>query len=172
MKRWQFLVVLPLLMLLGACGFRPLYGTDSTSPGVANDLASVGIPEPQDRLNQLIRNDLLSAMRPAGTAEPDRYKLDIEAKAMEDKSIEEKSSNSPHSASTRRLTVRVMASFELRDMSGGKTVYKGRTFSNVSYDDVGQSFADLQARTNAMERGAHEIALDIRTRLAAHFASR
>ena len=54
---------------------------------------------------------------------------------------------------------------------GGKTIYRGKTFSNVSYDDVGQSFADLQAKTNAVERGAHEIALDIRTRLAAHFAS-
>jgi LPS-assembly lipoprotein len=168
MKRWQFLIVLPLLMLLGACGFRPLYGSDSTSPGVANDLASVSIPEPRDRLSQLIRNDLMSTMRPAGTAEPDRYRLDIDAVATEDKSIEDSS----NSRSARRATVRVMANFELRDLSGGKTVYKGRTFSNVSYDDVQQSFADLQARTNAMERGAHEIALDIRTRLAAHFASR
>ena len=168
MKRWQFLIVLPLLMLLGACGFRPLYGSDSTSPGVANDLASVSIPEPRDRLSQLIRNDLMSTMRPAGTAEPDRYRLDIDAVATEDKSIEDSS----NSRSARRATVRVMANFELRDLSGGKTIYKGRTFSNVSYDDVQQSFADLQARTNAMERGAHEIALDIRTRLAAHFASR
>jgi len=169
MKRWQFLVVVPLLVLLGACGFKPLYGSDGTSPGVADDLASVTIPEPTDRLAQLIRNDLLSAMRPAGTGEPDRYRLDIDAKAMEDKSIEVKSSDA---AASRRLTVRVMASFELKDLSGGKTVYKGRTFSNVSYDDVQQSFADLQARTNALERGAHEVALDIRTRLAAHFASR
>jgi LPS-assembly lipoprotein len=168
MKHWQFLVVLPLLVLLGACGFKPLYGSDSTSPGVAGDLASVSIPEPQSRLSQIIRNDLLSTMRPAGTAEPDRYRLDIDAVATEDKSIEDSS----NSRAARRATVRVMANFELKDMAGGKTVYKGRTFSNVSYDDVQQSFADLQARTNAMERGAHEIALDIRTRLAAHFASR
>ena len=67
--------------------------------------------------------------------------------------------------------MRVTAGFALKDLNGGKTIYQGRTFSNVSYDDVGQSFADLQARTNAMERGAHEVALDIRTRLAAHFAS-
>ncbi len=168
MKRWRFLAVLPLLVLLGACGFKPLYGTDSTSPGVANDLASVNIPEPQNRLTQLIRNDLVSTMRPAGTAEPDRYRLDIQASATEDRSIEDSS----NSRSARRATMRVMASFELKDMSGGKTVYKGRTFSNVSYDDVGQSFADMQAKTNAVERGAHEIALDIRTRLAAHFAAR
>lgn len=169
MKHWRIIAVLPLLVVLGACGFKPLYGTDGTSPGVADDLASVSISDPTDRLSQLIRNDLLSTMRPAGTAEPDRYKLDIVAKASEDKSIEDTS----NSRSARRSTVRVTASFTLKDLSGGgKTVYQGKTFSNVSYDDVGQSFADLQARTNAVERGAHEIALDIRTRLAAHFASR
>ncbi len=168
MERWRILAVLPLLVLLGACGFKPLYGTRNDSPGVAGDLASVSIPEPQNRLSQLIRNDLLSTMRPAGTAEPDRYRLDILSSATEDRSIEDSS----NSRSARRSTVRVTASFELRDMSGGKTVYKGRTFSNISYDDVGQSFANVQARSNALERGAREIALDIRTRLAAYFASR
>jgi LPS-assembly lipoprotein len=168
MKIWRILGVLPLLLLLAACGFRPLYGGgDSTSPGVAQDLASVAIPEPANRLDQLIRNDLLSAMRPAGTGVPDRYLLDIEAKTSQEKVIEDSSD----SRRSHRSTVRVTASFALRDLNGGNTVYQGRTFSNVSYDDVSQSFADLQARTNAMERGAREVALDIRTRLAAHFAS-
>ncbi len=166
MKRWRFLAVLPLL-LLAACGFHPLYGTDGTSPGVASELAAVSIADPTSRLTQLIRNDLLSSMRPAGTAEPDRYKLDIEATSIEDKSLED-----PTNSHARRATVRVMANFTLRDISGGKLLYNGKTFSNVSYDDVSQSFSDLQARTNALERGAHEIALDIRTRLAAHFAAR
>jgi LPS-assembly lipoprotein len=105
--------------------------------------------------------------RPAGTAEPDRYRLDIVANMTEEKSIEDPS----NSRRSHRSTVRLTANFALRDLSAGKTLYQGRTFSHVSYDDVNQSFADLQARTNAMERGAHEIALDIRTRLAAHFAT-
>jgi LPS-assembly lipoprotein len=168
MRNWRRLLLVPLLLLVGACGFHPLYGAgDSASPGVAQDLASVSIAEPTTRLNQLIRNELLSTMRPAGTGEPDRYRLDIESNTSEEKSIEDAS----NSRRSRRATVRVMASFALKDLNGGKTVYQGRTFSNVSYDDVSQSFADLQARTNAMERGAREIALDIRTRLAAHFAS-
>jgi LPS-assembly lipoprotein len=168
MLNWRVLAVLPLLLLVAACGFRPLYSSgDSTSPGVAQDLASVAIAEPNSRLMQLIRNDLLSTMRPAGTAEPDRYRLDIEASASEEKSIEDSSD----SRRAHRATMRVAANFALKDLSGGKTVYQGRTFSHVSYDDVNQSFADLQARTNAIERGAREVALDIRTRLAAHFAS-
>ena len=168
MRNWRILAVAPLLLLLAACGFRPLYGAGGAdSPGVSQDMASVAIAEPTDRLNQLIRNDLLSTMRPAGTGAPDRYRLDIEATASGEKSIEDSSD----SRRSRRSTVRIMASFALKDMTGGKTVYQGRTFSNVSYDDVNQSFADMQARTTAMERGAREVALDIRTRLAAHFAS-
>ncbi len=166
MKSWRTLVVLPLLLLLGACGFRPLYGTDGVSSGVAGELASVAIPEPKSRLDQIIRNELLSTMRPAGTAAPDRYQLDILAAASEERSIEDSSD----SRQARRSTVKVTASFQLKDLSGGKVVYKGKTFSNVSYDDVNQSFADMQARTNAIERGAREIALDIRTRVAAYFA--
>lgn len=169
MTSWRVLIVLPLLLLVAACGFRPLYGTssDSAAPGVANDLAAVAIAEPTSRLSQLIRNDLLSRMRPAGTAEADRYRLDMDAKATEDKSIEDPSD----ARRSRRSTVRVMVSFALKDLSGGKTVYQGRTFSNVSYDDVSMSFNDMQARNSAIERAAHEIAVDIHTRLAAHFAS-
>lgn len=168
MKSWRILVVLPLLLLTAACGFHPLYGGgDAASPGVAQDLASVAITEPTSRLNQLIRNDLLSAMRPAGAAVPDRYHLDIDANAVEDKSIVDNN----NSRRSHRSTVRIMASFALKDLTGGKTIYQGRTFSNVSYDDVSQSFADMQSRTTAVERGAREVALDIRTRLAAHFAS-
>lgn len=166
MKPWRILAVLPLLVLLGACGFKPLYGTDGVSAGVAGQLASVAIPEPKNRLDQLVRNELLSTMRPAGTAAPDRYRLDIVTTASEDRSIEDSS----NSRSVQRSTVRVTASFQLKDMTGGKVVYKGKTFSNVSYDDVGQSFSNMQARTNAIERGAREIAIDIRTRVAAYFA--
>jgi LPS-assembly lipoprotein len=160
------LALLPLLLALGACGFKPLYGTNGMSASVATELAAVAITEPTTRLAQLIRNDLLSTMRPAGTSEPDRYVLTIDAKSSEDKALEDQ----PTGVTTRR-TVRINASFILKDSTSGKPVYTGKTFSNVSYDEVGHSFANLQARTNALERAAHEVSLDIRTRLAAHFAS-
>ncbi len=61
--------------------------------------------------------------------------------------------------------------FALHEQGTGRIVYEGKTFSQASYDQVGQSFADLQAETDAVERAAHEVSLDIRTRLAAHFAA-
>jgi LPS-assembly lipoprotein len=167
MRGLMRLAVLPLMLALAGCGMRPLYGTNEMSAGVSNELAAVAIAEPTTRLSQLIRNDLLSTMRPAGTAESDRYTLTIDAKSNVDKALEDDTTGI-----TQRRTIRVNASFVLKDAATGKPVYSGKTFSHVSYDEVGHSFANLQAQTNAIERAAHEISLDIRTRLAAHFASK
>jgi len=151
--------------LIGGCAMRPLYGVSSDERGVPAVLESVMIPEAENRLGQLIRNDLISAFRPAGSGEPDRFALNINSREREETAIEEKDS---HIA---RRTVRVNAAFTLKDLSSGKMVYSGRTFSIVSYDRTGQSFADLQAYNNAIERAARVVSTDIRTRVAAYFAT-
>lgn len=153
------------LLLAGCSSMRPLYGTNSLSADVSDELSSVAIPEPKTRLEQLIRNDLIATMRPAGTASDDRYTLLLKPEAKDDMTIEGRSSE------TLRKTVRLNVGFNLIDRQSNKSVYSGRTFSQVSYDETGLSFADLQARTTALERAAHEVSSDIRTRLAAHFAS-
>jgi len=156
-----------LALMIAACGnFHPLYGESGTSSTVAAELAAVAIPEPDTRLGQLVRNDLVSTMRPAGTAAPDHYTLAIAINSQDDKTIE---SNSIQRVM--RRTVRLNAAFALEEQGTGKVLYRGRTFSEASYDEVGQPFADLQAQTEATERAAHQISLDIRTRLAAHFSA-
>ena len=52
----------------GCSDFRPLYGTTDESSTCRRRTRAVAIPEPETRLGQLIRNDLMSSMRPAGTA--------------------------------------------------------------------------------------------------------
>jgi LPS-assembly lipoprotein len=153
------------LAVCGCSSMRPLYGSSGLSSGVSTELSSIVIPEPKTRLEQLIRNDLVAAMRPAGAAGDDRYTLVLKPEAKDDKAIEAQTTD------TLRKTVRLNVGFSLLDRRTSNSVYSGRTFSQVSYDETGQSFADLQARTNALERAAHEVSSDIRTRLAAHFAS-
>ena len=63
------------VLALGGCGYRPLYGTAGDNRGVVASLASISITETDTRLGQILRNDLLSAMRPAGTAVEDHYVL-------------------------------------------------------------------------------------------------
>lgn len=167
MRRYRIWALLAVLVLVGGCGFQPLYNAGSSSEGVVAELRGIAIAEPKTRLDQLIRNDLLSSIRPAGTGSGDRYVLAIESSSKDDGVIETRSV-----AETSREVVRLSVRFALSKQGTGEIVYEGRTFSHVPYDDVGQSFADLQARNNALERAAHEVSVDIRTRLAAHFASR
>ena len=47
----------------------------------------------------------------------------------------------------------------------------GTTFARVPFDVIRQPFADMQAQTDATERAAREVGADIRTRLAAYFAT-
>lgn len=173
MNRWLSLILLgSILSALAGCGYRPLYGTAQEDRGVAAALASISIPEPQARLDQLIRNDLLSTMRPVGTASEDRYTLilkpELTTHDIIDKSLSGLDTKRPV---TERKQARLTVSYELTGNRGEGIVSSGKTFSQVSYDVIRQPFADMQAETNAIERAAHEVSADIRTRLAAYFAS-
>ncbi len=152
------------VLAAGGCGYRPLYGTTGDDRGVVAALASVSIPEADTRLGQIVRSDLLSAMRPAGTAAQDRYVLVLQPEVKSSSIIDKPLPN------TTRRSVQVVVNFKL--MGGDGVLYSGKTFSQVSYDVVREPFADMQAEANAMERAAHEVSMDIRSRVAAYFASR
>jgi LPS-assembly lipoprotein len=145
---------------------KPLYATGG--PGgsdVAKEIASITIPPADTRLGQIIRNDLLSTMRTAENGGGDRYTLELVTGTRESKSAELDSLGAERRAITLNVTYR------LKEIASSKVVSSGRTFSQVSYDETGQSFADLRARDSALERAAHEVSQDIRSRLAAHFAA-
>ena len=164
MQRGPILISMLCIFAIGGCNYRPLYGNSSENRGVVGELASISIPEADSRLGQIIRNDLLSAMRPAGTESEDRYRLDLKLSKSRSAVIDKKQPNET------RNSVNVAVDFVLLD--GGKEVYSGKTFSQVSYDVVRQPFADMQAENDATERVAHELSADIKTRLAAYFATR
>lgn len=152
-------------LLLMGCGFQPLYGSREDGSSVAHALSSVSIPEPTTRLAQLIRNELLSSMAPGGTGTGDLYTLELLAQAKEDTAIQSLNTD------VLRRIVRINADFRLVEDASGKAVYAGKSFSHASYDRTGTPFANYQARITAEERAAKEIGSDIRTRLAAYFAS-
>jgi LPS-assembly lipoprotein len=162
MRRVPAILLVAAAMLLAGCGYRPLYGSSSETAGVAATLSSISIPEAEDRVGQLIRNDLLSSMR-AGEGE-EKYTLLLKPVVKKSGVIDKPQPNATREAIT------LAVSYELVDRSSGSVVHAGKTFSNASYDVIRQPFADLQAQTSATERAAHEVSTDIRTRLAAYFA--
>jgi LPS-assembly lipoprotein len=158
-------VALALLALLPACGFRPLYGTDSQGQSVAGELRAVSVADQRTRAGQLVRNEILATV-PPNSGGAYQYRLDMVPVVTESNTIEQRDTN------TSRLTYRLNVSFALVDIGTGKPVYKGQTFSFVSYDRVESPVANVQALANAEERAAREVGVDIRTRVAAFLASK
>ena len=162
MSRLATTLLMVAALVLAGCGYRPMYGSSATSPGVAGSLSSISIPEPTDRTGQLIRNELISSMQ-TGRGE-DKYMLNLTTTLADNGVILDKQ------PSVGRQAILITTSYELVDRSTGKILTKGTTFARVPYDTVRQPFADMQAQKDATERAAREVGADIRTRLAAYFA--
>ncbi len=162
MPRLSAILLTVAALLLAGCGYRPLYGSSATNPGVAGTLAAISIPEPSDRPGQLVRNELISSMQ-SGKGE-ERYLLNLTTTVDDHGVIQKKQ------PAVTRQAIMITTSYELVDRANGTVLTKGSTFARVPFDVVRQPFADMQAETDATERAAKEIGADIRVRLAAYFA--
>lgn len=166
MQQTRFIIWMVLSLSLVGCGYKPLYGTGNDGRGVADSLSSITVQETDTRAGQLIRNKLLSSMRPAGTAQQDLFSLSLAPQVVQSTLVDQ----SRPGIQRRRL--RLIVSYQLTEMSSGTQVNSGKTFSSNSYDIVHEPVADLQAEANALNRAADEVGTDIHTRLAAFMANR
>jgi LPS-assembly lipoprotein len=157
---------LVVLLSLAGCGYKPLYSSGSDGRGVVASLSSIAIQETESRAGQLVRNSLLSSIRPAGTAQDNVYKLVLNPELAQSTLVEQSIPG------IKRIRLRLTVSYQLIETSSGSEVNSGKTFSAVSYDIIREPVADLQAESNATSRAAKEVAADIHTRLAAYMASR
>lgn len=166
--RWGLAAGAFMLLAQGCTDVRPLYGTsgDTYSSSVAGQLSDISIPEPRTRIEQLVRNDLLSAMSPPGSGGSGQYKLLLKPSESLFAAVIESDSE------VSRRTYRLSMSYILHDEVARKQIFTGKTFSEVSYGRITSEFANLQAKTDAQERAAGEVSENIRTRLAAFFATR
>lgn len=156
-------LALPLvaLLLVGCTSYRPLYGDGGAA--LTSQLGNIAIEETDNRAAQLVRNDLLLSVR--GEASDKGYVLTLTPSEKRTKV------STPFGMKLTRLRYTLTMTYVLRQKASGAEVLKGQAFSNVSYDEIEQPIADLQAAENAQLRASREVAEDIRLRLAA-FLSR
>ncbi|MGZ8996791.1 MAG: LPS assembly lipoprotein LptE [Rhodospirillales bacterium] len=154
-------------ILIGGCGFRPLYGEPepmSGAAGVGTELAAVEIAPIPDRVGQLVRNDLLYHMDASEGGGAAAYRLDVRlTERISELAVE-------RTGFATRSNLRLAASYRLIDLSNGRQLVSGRSRAISSYNIVDASFSTLTAQNAARERAAARIAEEIRTRLAAYFA--
>lgn len=172
-KFTRIAVGISIALLLTACGFKPMYGANSANgSGLAQVMANIEIDRVtnmsgrQERLSQLIENDLLERISPissdgSGTTYLLRTNYDIEEQGYgirEDESV---------TLQNLKLTV----AFRLVDIDSDKTIMDGTARAIVTYDLVQSDFSNLAARQTSLERLSEEAANQIITRIGTYLSN-
>ncbi|KQR79338.1 hypothetical protein ASG25_17955 [Rhizobium sp. Leaf384] len=156
------------LLLAAGCQVRPLY-SDGPQGAPATALASIGISEARDRVEQRVRNALIF-LTSGGKGEPvaPQYQLALSV-SHNATGVLYNERNDNDTASAGRLTVE--ADYNLTRVDTGKTVKSGHRKAVSLVDFPVQEFAKLRAIRDAENRAAKELAEIIRADLAAALAN-
>ena len=156
-------VCLLALLLLTACGLRPLYGGGS-SGAVASTMRSVTVGPIAGKSGWLMHNKLVDRLGESGGA-PSAYRLDVTV----DDNITAFGVRSDQAATRERRTLR--ARFQLVDLSNGMVVLDATAGSDAGIDIVSSEYATVAAEETALENLTDIVADQIAARLAL-YASR
>jgi LPS-assembly lipoprotein len=161
MKRW--LAILPALLLLPACGLKPMYAGGASSP-VAQGLAAIDVAPIEGRDGWLVRNalvDRLGVARAGNTTA--RYRLDVRL----DDRLDALGVLSDDTTSRERRTLR--ARYQLVDIASGAVMFDASAGSDAGIDVVSSEYAVIAAEQTALENLSREVADRIVTALSQQF---
>jgi LPS-assembly lipoprotein len=164
MSLFKSFVLASVLVLVAACGFQPLYGNQTNSAQVTAKLAQTYVLPIEDRLGQIVRNQLIDKISPAGLPSNANYTLKV--------SMTQTKSNVAidQASATNRVNMNMTGNYALYDRTGKKPLFKGSAFSIASYNVVTSDFANLSAEKNASKRAAIVVSEEIHRQLSVFFS--
>ena len=167
------------LLLLGGCGFQPLYGennalnSDNAPGSVVNELSQVSVAisvteDTDGRRSGLVgfetRNQLIDLLG-SNALNTAKYNLIIQLRGVR-RGLAVQSD-----ASVTRFNYLLQGNYQLIDNASGSTILTGRSRSFSAYNVVDSEFATVTARRDAEFRAARNIAEDLKLQLALFFKS-
>jgi LPS-assembly lipoprotein len=156
------LALLPLLLLLSACGLHSLYGGGSDSP-VSGLLRSVQVGPIAGQPGWLVRTKLIDRLGDTGSAAA-QYRLDVTL----DDNITSYGLRADRAATQERRTLR--ARYQLVDLANGAVVLDETAGSDASIDVVSSEYATVAAEQSSLENLSGIVADQIVARLAIYAA--
>ncbi|GLQ04952.1 LPS assembly lipoprotein LptE [Sneathiella chinensis] len=164
MLSFKQICAISLALLAGACGFQPLYGKQNDSSVVRDRLAATYVMPIEGRTGQIVRNELLDRVTPAGTPDGTKYRLMVKiSERKQGLAIKEDDS-------TTRYNLTLSALYTLLDSTGKNTLYQGSAQSIASFNIVDSDFANLAAEKNARKRSALVLAEKIHRQLSVYMS--
>lgn len=164
--------LLGLALLLGACGFQPLYGTGTAPVGSAAEgmavpaaLASIEVATIPDRSGQILRTALVERLSPAGRPRDPAYRLSI---GLSTSTVGLGISRDDVAT---RANLRATASYSLVRKADGEEVTRGSLTTIASYNILADPFVTITAERDAEERALLRLADNLRTQLSLYLVS-
>jgi len=165
LRRIGFVSGLVMLAFLAGCQVRPLY---SEASGTGERLAAVGFSQPQNRIDQVVRNHLVF-LTSGGAGESTRpaYDVKLSAKSTATSILDDEDEDNVSSTGVPVPgRVQVEAIYTLTRVSDGQVLKSGKRDVVSLIDVSGQGFAKLRAIRDAENRAARELAEFIRAEIA------
>lgn len=156
--------LLPLLALLAACGFQPLYATNEAGEGLGADLRAVQVAEvlgPPDA-SYYLQNAIAETL--PGDA-PARYRLGVSLREQQ------RAIAVTRSAESTRFEYVLNARYTIVDLETGDRRTQ-RLQAVTSYGVVESQFASLVGQEDAVRRAALELSRRLETDLALYIKGR
>jgi LPS-assembly lipoprotein len=152
-------VNLLLLLLLGGCGFHPLYAENELAADEPA-LATVKVLPIKDRIGQMLELSLRASFNPRGIVVEPRYRLAVALTVTRvDLGIQ-------RDATSTRGRVDVQASIQLLDAKGGTPAYTSHAQSTAEFNILNDAYAAEVAEEDARARTVRDLSEEIRARVA------
>ncbi len=150
-------------VLLGGCGFHPLYGDSGATAETGGKLAAIFVEPVPNSLGYELRNALIDLFDASGRASGAAYRLHV--------TLNEKTEGVAlqNDAAITRYNDTLSVNYELTDARTGAVMTKGLETGLSAYNVVASPYATLAAQRDADKRSAEDIAYRIRTDLAVFF---
>lgn len=154
-------------LLVGACGFQPVYRTAPGQTPVRAQLTGVYIEDAPDRPTQVLRNELLFlfGQNASTPREGSTHTLKMTTRGYTQKSIVSRTGYT-----TARIYV-LEVSYSLIDNATKQAVVDSRTSAQSAFDILDQQYANIRAERDAENRAARDVARKINDQIGAYFAA-
>ena len=139
MSLFKYLLILPFLALT-ACGFTPVYGTNSNASVLLN---SVLVQEPKNREGYSLTKQIEKRL---GRATDPRFNLGVSV------TTSEAALNVDSTGNINRYNVLGLIEYTLRDTQTGQIAASGRVDSFTGYSASGTTVSAQAAKEDAQER--------------------
>jgi LPS-assembly lipoprotein len=164
-------IALPLMIILGACSFTPLYkdegtradsGSAAASDEISRYLKSVEVAPIPTRLGQLLKNRLDDRIKTDAVSAP-LYRLEIGLTKERQPIIIQQDRQ------ILRYNVGINSKYNLVEIATGKVVDGGTIKLRSGYNVVDSDYATFAAEESAAKNAIEQLAIQYEAKLANYF---